>query len=221
MTKGFLLVGVALLVLGAKPVKPAPGISLQAKAWTVTIGRGTPQHPTPVGTGWFLDIPQLVGDISACNATLSCPSLNYVTTTAPDLSAKSLLTLSVQVAVTGASTIYYQTEPWNTCGGPATVRFLLQAPNDWSTDFGRWWSNLLHLDLVEGFGQLNVPLTPDQWTSVYGTRASDSAAALSAFHTRLRGGWIGLTFGGGCFFGHGVVVGGGTARFTLLQFLAS
>ena len=34
-------------------------------------------------------------------------------------------------------------------------------------------------------------------------------------------GHVGMTFGGGCFFGHGVNISGGTARFSLISYTVS
>ena len=44
----------------------------------------------------------------------------------------------------------------------------------------------------------SVPLTPDQWSNVYGQRDSKSFYAALA-----NVGWIGVTFGGQYFWGHG------------------
>jgi hypothetical protein len=60
---------------------------------------------------------------------------------------------------------------------------------------------------------MTVEIAPDQWTNVEGERSR------SGFTEILKNmGNIGLTFGGGCFFGHGVNVSGGTARFIMTRF---
>jgi len=62
-----------------------------------------------------------------------------------------------------------------------------------------------------------VALDPGQWTDTNGNLGTSDpirfAAALADPMT------IGLTFGGGCFFGHGVYIDGGTARFILTSYV--
>jgi len=61
---------------------------------------------------------------------------------------------------------------------------------------------------------LVAPLNAAQWSSVLGKKGTDSAVATQGFEAALADlGNVGMTFGGGCFFGHGVFVTGGTARF--------
>ena len=60
--------------------------------------------------------------------------------------------------------------------------------------------------LANGEYAMTVRLSPDQWTNVEGER---SGAGFAKTLKRVDN--IGLTFGGGCFFGHGVSVTGGTA----------
>jgi hypothetical protein len=69
---------------------------------------------------------------------------------------------------------------------------------------------------------LTVPLTPDQWSSVYGKVENYNADSLAGFEDALRNlGEIGMTFGGGCFFGHGVNVSDGTAHIALISYTIS
>jgi hypothetical protein len=69
---------------------------------------------------------------------------------------------------------------------------------------------------------MTVPLTPDQWSSVYGKPGNLNATTLAGFHDALTNlGHVGMTFGGGCFAGHGVNVSGGSARFALISYSIS
>jgi len=77
----------------------------------------------------------------------------------------------------------------------------------------RGWSNPISVVLANGEYTMTVRLSPDQWTNVEGER---SGAGFAKTLKRVDN--IGLTFGGGCFFGHGVSVTGGTARFLLTRF---
>jgi hypothetical protein len=59
---------------------------------------------------------------------------------------------------------------------------------------------------------------PTQWVSVFGQAASDGfEKELHAAQVHMDN--IGFTFGGGCFFGHGVFVTGGTATFQATSFV--
>jgi hypothetical protein len=67
--------------------------------------------------------------------------------------------------------------------------------------------------LADGEYAMTVRLSPDQWTNVKGERSEPGLAEM------LKNvGNIGVTFGGGCFFGHGVNVSGGSARFIMTSF---
>jgi len=111
----------------------------------------------------------------------------------------------------------YKTEPENTCDFPAHGRFYIQdhrgiSPNE----LGRWWSNPLAIKLEQGESDLEVPLEPIEWTSVYGKRGDFSPETIKKFRDVLSNpAEIGFTFGGGCFFGHGVRTVNGKARFIL------
>ncbi len=56
----------------------------------------------------------------------------------------------------------------------------------------------------------------DQWVSVLGEKANASAAATVGFKQAMANlGNVGFAFGGGCFYGHGVRVSHGDARFQI------
>ena len=79
----------------------------------------------------------------------------------------------------------------------------------------RWWSINTFYVLAPGQAQLAASLTdPSQWLSVFGERADSSPGARAGFEVAKSDlGAVGFTFGGGCFYGHGVNLLGGTARF--------
>ncbi len=81
-----------------------------------------------------------------------------------------------------------------------------------------WWANPVSYTLANGLITLSVPLTGDQWSSVFGAFGSDPAAAAAFADSLANVNGIGVTFGGGCFFGHGVNVSGGPATFQLLSY---
>jgi hypothetical protein len=66
-------------------------------------------------------------------------------------------------------------------------------------------SDVLRFATHPGNTTLAVPLTPDQWSSVFGRFGKQNATTLNGFQDVLGNlGHVGMTFGGGCFFGHGV-----------------
>jgi hypothetical protein len=100
------------------------------------------------------------------------------------------------------------------CAGglPATVRVYLE--QDMGGEFGRWWSNPEAVVLKDGTFTLTVPISPEHWQSVYGKMGTAAPQEFANFMKRTSYA-MGLTFGGGCSFGHGVRYRGGAATFTL------
>jgi hypothetical protein len=74
-----------------------------------------------------------------------------------------------------------------------------------SEPYKRWWS-VEGYALKSGSGELTVSLVDgSKWLSVFGERGNVSAAESAGFAAAKQYlGNIGLTFGGGCFKGHGV-----------------
>jgi len=150
------------------------------------------------------------------------PTVNYFWS-AQTKPLSGALTTTIQIVTSSPSVVFnYQFEPSNTCIYPAHVR-LLMARSDFektkNPDYAntRWWSNPIAALLVGGSTvQLRVPLTPDQWSNIYGQFGNSDATTLNGFSNMLQHpAMVGLSFGGGCFFGHGVNVSGGTAQFLL------
>ncbi len=75
----------------------------------------------------------------------------------------------------------------------------------------RFWARQ-HIDLKPGSGSVVVPLDPSNWFDVTGTPASTQPEYST---TLARPNFIGLTFGGGFYAGHGVNVANGNAVFCL------
>ncbi|MGB8062143.1 MAG: hypothetical protein WCF26_09630 [Candidatus Sulfotelmatobacter sp.] len=100
---------------------------------------------------------------------------------------------------------------------PATTRvFIEQQGDDLISPNGRWWADASKYNLGSQDGEtitFTVPLTPDQWTNVYGQYDPN------AFHAALENiGWVGFTCGGQYTAGHGVALGSGTAKYLLIDF---
>jgi hypothetical protein len=131
------------------------------------------------------------------------------------------MTFSIAV---GPNTVFdYHTAPNNTCVNPAYFTFMIERTGDTGLHqrYYRWWSRDFSYQLqpTNGSLTLTVPLTPDQWSSVLGEVGKTSAAATAGFADTLKNvGGIGMTFGGGCFAGHGVYLNSGNATFTVTDF---
>ncbi len=211
----------ALFSLAAKPHTPPPGVSLDPAQWLIHDSAWTPvTHPQPLSgmAGWFFDFP----DVS--------DSVNYVMVpyTTPMLASQSITVTAQIVATSGAPVFLPAFEPGNTCDAPATTRIHFartyrikraqttveeySAPDNY-----RWWATSTAMLLTAGgVVTMTVPLDPAQWSDTSGVSGrldpSGFAAAIADPGT------IGLTFGSGCFWGHGVYADGGTARFIVTNY---
>ncbi|WP_437991862.1 hypothetical protein [Sorangium sp. So ce145] len=190
-------------------------VSLKAKDWFFYYGN-MPNSPKALasGVGWYFDFPR---DVDG-------PHYLY-TTHAKPITANNL-TMTLQVVITSGSPTF---DPADT-----TVRPYIQREGDnWTGtgeyQFYRWWSNPIAFrlewwsnsdpQLRIGITNLIVPLKPDHWSSVLGRRGDEDASTLAGFQSALKNVQkVGMTFGGGGSFGHGVTVSGGTVRFILTDY---
>lgn len=182
------------------PSRPAQ-ISMSATAWSFAYSAGV-NGPEQLAQGWKFTIPDCGGS-SVCH-------VNYLTTASPVLTGK---TLRASLRASGSKQYVYKLKPDNTCDSPATARLYVQQSGDNMSgtgpyEFYRWWAPAGFV-LSNGSAELSVPISPDKWTSVFGKSGTD---ALSGFQTAMANpGRVGLTFGGGCFYGHGInVIGSAT-----------
>jgi hypothetical protein len=185
---------------------PAATLSLQANVWK-TIGD---PDPFPLDND------------AAGNLRFEFPvtgSINYLYNVGPPKAIAGRLSVSIQITTSGPVMFNFMTEPSNTCATAASVRPFFWAHGNSQDEFDRWWSNPMALTLAAGSKTFRVPLTSENWSSVFGKFGNASAAAQAGFKSALENvSRLGLTFGGGCFFGHGVNVRGGSARFALLAY---
>ncbi len=192
--------------------------------WRIQYSPSMPPDPTLGGPGtWYFDFPS-DPNYPACIPSQNCNSVGYVTNSYSGPVTHSV-SMTFQIVTTGAPSFNYVMESDNTCTTPASVRLFLERKNDdFTGEFYRWWANPVGYELqpMSGNVTLTVALTPDQWSSVYGKVGNYDATTLAGFHDVLTNlGRAGMTFGGGCFFGHGVNVSDGTARFVLINYTIS
>ena len=129
------------------------------------------------------------------------------------------MTATFTVVTTGTPVFRYDSEPGNTCVTPATIRMYFEKLG--TNQYDRWWSNPQSHTFVPGTNTITftVPLDATNWSSLYGNRPNfDSASAAGFILAQQQTSNIGFTMGGGCFFGHGVAVQGGTAEVRLTNF---
>ena len=166
----------------------------------------------------------LTNDTSG-NLTFDFPtapnSMGYIYSTRPPGTIAGSVVVAFQITTTGAPRFNYAS-PDNTCVVPAKVRPFIWAHRDSPAEFDRWWSNPIAYELAAGSATITVSLSPDQWSSVNGKFGNADAGARAGFQSAIKAvSSLGLTFGGGCFFGHGVDVSGGTAKFVLSRYEVS
>ena len=187
-------------------------VSMEAAAWNILYSPSMPAHPKPINGGWYFDFP-------SCSGTNAC-SVHYVTVPV-NLSASASVRAVFQIATTGAPIFNYKLQADNTCDYPAHVRYILQRRGDdlsVKSEFYRWFSSS-GFQLEAGSADLTVPLRPEQWVSVLGKRGDYNESTRAGFHQALQDlGNVGFVYGGGCFYGHGVNVIGGSARFLATEY---
>jgi hypothetical protein len=136
------------------------------------------------------------------------------------VSISGTLTMTVEVTVVGDPIFNWQSESINTCyWAPATVRPFFGGTHNTNTT-GRWWAIVPNdYVLAPGSTVITVPLTPANWLDVTGWNGALNSETLAGFADSLNNvSVVGMTFGGGCFYGHGVNVNGGTAEFRVLDY---
>lgn len=178
-----------------------------AQGWDIRYSTGVSLTAPVEGQEFSFDFPQSPG------------SVHYVTK-AVTLAAGVAASATFTITTVGDPVFDYHTDPDNTCDRPAAVRLFLQRRDDDMSgagqyEFYRWWSNAGTV-LKEGTFTVNVALEPALWTSVFGKTGDSNPAAFAEAMANL--GNVGVTFGGGCFFGHGVRILNGRAVFTMNRF---
>jgi hypothetical protein len=175
--------------------------------WEIRYSTGVKLNDPVRGQEFSFDFPLLPG------------SVHYITKPVT-LTARGSASATFTITTTGNPVFDYRTAPNNTCNASAAVRLFLQRRGDDMSgkgpyEFYRWWSNAGTV-LKQGTFTVDVPLQPALWTSVFGKHGDTNPGAFAAAMADL--GNIGVTFGGGCFFGHGVRILKGSAVFTMDRF---
>jgi hypothetical protein len=198
----------ACLAVPTRPTADATlplAVPLTSRAWQ-TISN---PHPYPLANN---EAAHLVFDFP------SAGSMHYLYTRSPLAALEGSLVVSLRVTASGGAA--FQSVDPGDCSTPPSVRPFFWANDNGDGAMDRWWSNPRSVALAAGSATISVPLTPEQWSSVDGRFGNADSQTRAAFENALRHvSRLGLTFGGGCFFGHGVKVHGGRAEFALIEYV--
>jgi len=227
----FSLVAISLVVISAPPTSraenfdnPPPG----AVKWKVIDYNRIQTHPARVpykisgGIGFdFLFTPD--------TALLGTSHPTYRGDLWGNMTGKTL-SATVGVTVTPGTAFEYYGQP-DTCGTPASVRFYFQTDTSGKfeeTDY--WWSNPVSVNLqtLAAIQPLDDTMsvafsTPSMWSDYNGHFGSDPAYNAAFLKAVKDVQFVGLSFGGGCFFENGVGIqpGTGSGYFRLMDFTAT
>lgn len=179
-------------------------VSLQATDWYIFYSEGVGDHPSPTNDGaWCFDFPPAPG------------SVHYVQTPYRWTAQHQFVQMTYKIATSPDAVFNAELSPG--CTGRATLHlFLERRGDDLVNEYYRWWSNPIAQVLESSPNTvvtLTVPLTSDNWTNVLGHH--DEGQFQQALGNL---GWVGLTFGCETYFGHGVNMASGTARFLMIDY---
>lgn len=185
---------------------PTPAtVSLQSSGWQ-TIGEPQPFPLVTIFGGLTFQFPPATEG-----------AIHYLYTASPVRAIRGTLTVTLRIDTLG--TVVFNALDQSDCGVPPSVRPLIWSNGNGNGDYDRWWSNPRSFALAAGTATISVPLTSDAWSSVNGRYGNADAATQFAFEKALLNVTrLGLTFGGGCSFGHGVNLRNGNATFALTEY---
>lgn len=207
------LVAASVIVLsacGGSPTEPSPTpltLPLISASWD-TI---SDPHPYPLAT----DGSMLTFEFPRSG------SMHYLFTASPLGALRGTIAVAFQITVTGLPVVFNSLDPQSaSCTIPSSVRPFFWANDNGNGVYDRWWSNPRAVTLAPGPASISVPLKPENFSSVNGRFGNADAETRYFFDKALLNvSRLGVTFGGGCSFGHGINVQGGVARFALTEFV--
>jgi len=205
--KWCLLVIYALLLVGcgggdSVTSPPTSTLSMDPAAWTFRYSPGVLEHPTLAnGGGWQFDFPAQDG-------------VHYLTT---PLTVNLLIRQAIKVTtqIIGSDPVFMW-HPDSCFGSPAKARIMVERQgDDLRSSSGRWWADI-PITLEVGEMTVIAPIKPEHWSNVNGVFGTEDLVGFT--DAMEHSGFIGLTYGGGCFFGHGAWLSSGTARMIIKSF---
>jgi hypothetical protein len=209
---GWLVIVATSLLIGCGGFYEQPSylsvdaVSMDSQNWDIQFSPTMPSHPSASSDGgWKFDFP-------------ACDGVHYVTTGFRQTAPHKAVKVTFNVVSAGAS--FVPVELSECPQFPARFRLYLERSGDDGSDGKRWWSNPQTFDLGSNNNSIvtmTVPLTPDNWSGLWGKMANSDSGQTAAFNNTLADlGRVGLTFGS-CHAGHGVYA-EGQASFEMLAF---
>jgi hypothetical protein len=156
------------------------------KKWQAEYSAGVTPRRNADRT-WQFDFPQAPGHI------------NYFMRNFPEgmMITPSLVSCTFSIS---ASVPFISLD--NSPGNPPSVRIMLR--RDMGSEDGRWWSNdPQYVKLDRGTFTLSVAIT-DSWKNVNGKTSDERHNEFLSFLPQVNS--VGLTFGGGSSYGHGIQI---------------
>lgn len=198
---------IAAVACSGSPTEPSPtplSVSLASSSWQ-TISDPQPFPLANQGTALTFDFPRE-------------GSMQYLFTPSALAAMHGTLVASFTITTSGP-VIFNSLDPSSsTCTLAAAVRPFFWSNGNGNGAFDRWWSNPRAFALAPGAATLTVALKPENWSSVNGKFGNADPDTRFAFEKALLNVTrLGLTFGGGCSFGHGINISGGSASFSLAE----
>jgi hypothetical protein len=198
----------AVVACAGSPTEPSPTpltVSLDSSLWQ-TFSDPQPLPLFNQGAALAFEVP-VQG------------SINYLFTASTLSAIRGTIVAGIAITATGP-VLFNSLDPQSgACVIPPSVRPFIWANGNGEGSYDRWWSNQRFTTLAPGVATLTVPLKPENWSSVNGQFGNASPDIRYNFERALLNVTrLGLTFGGGCSFGHGINVRGGTATFALTEF---
>jgi hypothetical protein len=145
-------------------------------------------------------------------------TIDYLFTKRAPQSLESAQTLVVDgtITTTGTPVFHWDDSQGSSCSMPPRATVFFWSHNMGKGDFDHWWAFDAPIILGAGAFSVAVPLDAARWSSVLGARGDQAPEAFASAIADVSA--MGVTFGGGCFFGHGVYVTGGTATWALTNY---
>ncbi len=129
------------------------------------------------------------------------------------------LTLEFKITADSSVVWNYKSDPGNAgCDyAKASFRVYIAKGQVYADDVHhRWWYTVgFTLQNTPDVVKFSVPLAPDGWAGVFAGQAIDDVVGFQ--ETLANSDWVGITFGGGCFYSHGVNTTYGKATFNFVR----
>jgi hypothetical protein len=178
--------------------------------WELKYGLNMPSKPKTNGSGWFINMPKTGAVVS-----YAMTEDKYELFKKKKVPNNSSVTMTVTIEASPDAYFEYKTQPDNLGNAPATARVMLYS--SLYGEFNRWFG-IQGIEMVEGTHTIKIPLEPDKWLSVFGKKGDFNANTRKKFKEFLiKPLNVGVVFGGGSFYGHGLFMSSGSATFRLRE----